>query len=115
MFASFAVTDFTPSHRSIVEAALFSSHWYVNVATTSSAVNGVPSDHFTPVRSFQVTVVKSAETPPLAAVGISAARPFATGKPSFPNDASGSVMRRDASASLVPVAWCRFKIVGACQ
>src|SRR6266540_6590590 len=86
-----------------------------NVNATSSAVNAEPSDHFTPCFSFQVTVRRSADTPPFATVGISAARPFASGFASGPYDASGSVTSRAASLSLVPVARCALRIVGACQ
>src|SRR3954470_5132511 len=113
--SSLATTDATPSQYVTVDAAVAGSHWYLNVNATSLALNGVPSDHVTPVRSFQVTVLKSAVTPPLDGVGISAANPFGTGRPSLPNDASGSRTRRLASASFVPVAWCAFRIVGACQ
>src|SRR5258708_7089285 len=74
-----------------------------------------PSDHFSPGRSLQVTVVKSDDTPPFATVGISAASPFAIGWASGPHDASGSITNRDASLSFVPVAWCGLRIVGACQ
>ena len=115
VFASFATTDFTPSVLDSVVAAVAASCTYVNVNATSSAVKAVPSDHLTPVRSFHVTVVKSADTPAFATVGISAARPLASGFPSGPYDASGSRIRRDASLSLVPVAWCGLRIVGACQ
>src|SRR3989442_1115980 len=97
------------------EAAVFSSHMYVKVPTTSSAVNTVPSDHFTPVRSFQVTLVKSLATPPFATLGISAARPFASAWPFLSQDASGSTTSREASLSFRAVAWGWFRMVGACQ
>src|SRR5687768_11580860 len=48
-------TLWTPSQRSKVVAAVAGSHWYWYVKTTSSAENAVPSDHFTPSRSFHVT------------------------------------------------------------
>jgi len=41
---------------------------------TSSAVKSLPSDHFTPFLSFQVTLMLSAATPPLPNVGISSAK-----------------------------------------
>src|SRR5256885_14510846 len=87
---------------------------YVYVKTTSSAEKGEPSEYLTPCLSFHVTVVRSAETPPLATVGISAAR-RRTGAPLLSNAASGSRMTRDASESLVPVDWWPLRIVGACQ
>ncbi len=95
VLASFATTDFTPS--------------------VLSAVTADPSDHLRPGFSFHVTVVKSLETPPFATVGMLSASAFAIGFASGPHDASGSITRRDASLSLVPVAWCGFRIVGACQ
>src|SRR3954470_13109285 len=82
VFASFAVTDVTPVVAPFVDVAAVLSLVRLNVNATSSALNGVPSDHLTPVRSFHVTVFESAETPPLAGVGISNARPFARGLPS---------------------------------
>src|ERR1051325_3498693 len=115
VLASFATTDFTPSVLLSVVEAVAGSWICVNVKTTSSAVTAVPSDHFRPGRIFHVTVVKSADTPPFATVGISDAIAFATGFASGPHEASGSTTRRDASLSLVPVAWCGLRIVGACQ
>ena len=47
---------------------------YSPVNTTSSAVTGVPSDHFMPGFSFQVIDVRSSATPPFSTVGISVAR-----------------------------------------
>jgi len=109
------VTDFTPSAATEVDAADLGSAMSEKVKATSSALKGVPSDHLTFWRSFHVTVMRSADTPPLATVGISAARPFASGFASGPYDASGSVTRRAASLSLMPVARCGLRIVGACQ
>ena len=43
------------------------------VCLTSAEVNGVPSDQRTSGFSFQVTVVRSSETPPFSSVGSSAA------------------------------------------
>src|SRR5688572_2960031 len=115
VLASLATTDFTPVVAAFVDVAAALSLVSANVNATSSAVNGAPSDHLTPVRSFHVTSVRSAFTPPLETVGISAARPFASGLPSGPHEASGSRTRRAASKSLVPVERCGFRIVGACQ
>src|SRR5438132_3284672 len=106
---------FAPWVLSFVVDAVVTSAICWNVKTTSSAVTGLPSDHLRPGFSFQVTVLKSADTPPFATVGMSAARPFATGFAAGPHEASGSMTRRDASLSLVPVAWCGFRMVGACQ
>src|SRR5260221_4002258 len=114
VLASFTVA-FAPTVLSFVVEAVAGSAICWKVNTTSSAVTAEPSDHLRPSFSFQVTVLKSAETPPFATVGIVAARPFATGLASGPHEASGSITRRDASLSLVPVAWCGVRIVGACQ
>ena len=62
---------------------------YSQLKTTSSAVKGFPSCHWTFFFSFHVTDVPSLEMPPFATVGISAAR-FGVRLPSGSNDASGS-------------------------
>src|ERR1700682_1371861 len=93
---SLASTLTTPSAIWVSLAAVLGSPTYCHVKTTSSAVNGVPSDHFTPGLSFQVIVVWSFETPPLSRVGISAAR-LGTGLPSGPEEARGSRISRPAS------------------
>src|SRR6266542_4370848 len=62
---------------------------YCQVNTTSSAVNALPSDHLASLRSFQVTEVKSFATPPFSTVGLSAARPLATGFASGPQEPTG--------------------------
>src|SRR3981081_2547413 len=90
---------FAPTVLSFVVEAVAGSAICWNVKTTSSAVTGVPSDHLRPGFSFQVTFVKSADTPPFATVGISAARPFATGLAAGPHDASGSMTRGGAAPS----------------
>src|SRR5688572_4761665 len=56
-----------------VEGALPSSITASHVNFTSAEVNGVPSDQKRQSFNFQVIVKPSAETPPLSAVGISAA------------------------------------------
>src|SRR5438105_11329285 len=104
----------TTSQFPDVAAAVSLVVTYFQVKTTSSAVNALPSDHFRPDFSFHVTVLPSAENPPLALVWISVTR-LATGLPSAPIEASGSVTSRDASKSFVPCARCEFKIVTACQ
>ena len=62
---------------------------YCQVKTASSAVTGVPSDHFRSGRSFQVIEVMSAEMPPLSSVGISVMS-FGTITPFGSRPASGS-------------------------
>ena len=114
MFGSDAFTDATSAHFENVVVALSLSHRYVQLKTTSALEKAEPSDHLRPGFSFQVTVVRSFDTPPLTTVGISAAR-TATGLPSGPYAAIGSIIKRDASLSFVPPAWCGFRIVGACQ
>ena len=47
---------------------------YCQLKTTSSAVNGLPSCHFTPCFSFQVTDLPSAASVPSSRFGIEAAR-----------------------------------------
>src|SRR6266851_7902181 len=111
---SLASTLTTPSTIWVVLAAVFGSATYCQVNTTSSAVNGDPSDHLMPGLSFHVMLFWSLATPPLSRVGISAAR-TAIGLPSGPEAASGSRMSREASWSLVPWARCTFRVVGACQ
>ena len=54
-----------------------------------SAVKGLPSCHLTPCFSFQITLMPSAERPPLALVGASAARQGIR-LPSLSQPASGS-------------------------
>jgi len=54
VIGSLASTLTTPSTICVVLAAVLGSATYCQVKTTSSAVNGVPSDHFTPGFSFQV-------------------------------------------------------------
>ncbi len=51
---SLASTLTTPSTIWVVLAAVFGSATYCQVKTTSSAVNGVPSDHLRPGLIFQV-------------------------------------------------------------
>ena len=80
--------------------------------TTSSAVNGVPSDHMTSLR-VQVISVRSSEMP-LPAVGMNSAR-AGSSTPSGPNRASGSSVRLAASASLVPPESKTFACDGACH
>ena len=74
-------------------------YWPEN--TTSAAVTGVPSDHFSPSCSFQVTDFRSSAMPPFSSVGISAAR-RGTCSPSGLMLASGSSTMLDAISSLVP-------------
>src|SRR5713101_10042853 len=73
----------------IVTAAVAGSVAYSQLKTTSSAVKGLPSCHWTPFLSFQVTDLPSLATPPFCTLGISAAR---TGDrlPSGSHDARGS-------------------------
>src|SRR5215212_1280948 len=97
-----------------VVQAVAGSAQYCHVKTTSSAVKSVPSDHLTPDLSFQVMLRLSLAIPPFSYEGISSAR-RATGLPSGPSAASGSVIRREASASLVPWALWVFRMVGACH
>src|SRR5450755_4346593 len=96
VIGSLASTLVTPSTICVVLAAVLGSATYCQVKTTSSAVNGVPSDHLMPGLSFHVMLFWSAEIPPLATVGISDAS-SGTGTPSGPSAASGSRMRREAS------------------
>jgi hypothetical protein len=71
------------------------------VNTTSSAVNGEPSDHLTPGLSFQVTEMKSGEMPPFSSVGrLSASRDVSS--PFSLKLASGSKTIEDANPSLIP-------------
>ena len=72
-----------------VTAAVAGSVAYSQLKTTSSAVNGFPSCHWTFRLSFQVTDVPSLATPPFWTVGTSAAR-FGVRFPSGSKDASGS-------------------------
>src|SRR5262245_2490113 len=97
-----------------VKQAVASSAQYCQVNTTSSAVKSLPSDHLMPGLSFQVTVLRSLETSPFSTVGTSAAR-FSESLPFSSHEASGSTIRRAASASLVPVARCGLSVVTACQ
>ena len=55
-------------------AAVAGSTAYSQLKTTSSAVKGFPSCHWTFRFSFQVTEVPSLATPPFWTVGVSAAR-----------------------------------------
>src|SRR5437763_12690025 len=71
---SLASTLTTPSAICVSVAPVLGSATYCQVKTTSSAVNGVPSDHLTPGLSFQVIDFWSLAMPPLSRVGISAAR-----------------------------------------
>src|SRR5438093_9369626 len=115
VLASFATTDRTPSVASAVDTPVVASAMREKVKATSSAVNALPSDHLTPCFSFHVTEVKSADTPPFATVGISAASALGIGLASGPQEASGSVTSLAASLSLMPVARWPLRIVGACQ
>ena len=72
-----------------VTAAVAGSVAYSQLKTTSSAVNGLPSCHWTFFLSFQVTDVPSLAIPPFWTVGISAAR-FAMRFPSGSKEARGS-------------------------
>src|SRR5215475_7329131 len=63
----------------MVVAAVAGSEAYSALNTTSSAVKGWTSCHFTSVLSFHVTDMPSAATPPFSRLGISAA---STGKSS---------------------------------
>src|SRR5262245_35812727 len=72
-----------------VTAAVAGSDAYSQLNTTSSAVNGLPSCHWTFFFSFQVTDKPSLATPPFCCVGTSAAR-TGTRLPSGSNEASGS-------------------------
>ena len=73
----------------MVVAAVAGSEAYCQLNSTSSAVNGWPSCHFTPCLSFQVTDLPSLARPLFSRSGISAAR---TGSryPSGSQLASGS-------------------------
>ena len=73
----------------MVVAAVAGSAAYSQLKTQSSAVNGLPSCHFTPCLSFQVTDVPSLARPPFSMVGISAAS-TGTRLPSASQPASGS-------------------------
>ncbi len=57
----------------MVTAAVAGSLAYCQVKTRSSAVNGLPSCHFTPDFSFQVTDLPSAASRPFWIDGTSAA------------------------------------------
>jgi hypothetical protein len=107
-------TNCMSSNTPRVVAAVAGSRAYSALKTTSSAVNGVPSCQVTPRLSFQVTLLPSAATPPLARLGISAASTGCS-SPSASQRASGSNKMRAASASLVPVAKCGFSCVGPCH
>ena len=72
-----------------VTAAVAGSVAYSQLNTTSSAVNGFPSCHWTLRFSFHVTDVPSLAMPPFWTVGTSAAR-FGKRLPSGSKDASGS-------------------------
>ena len=76
-------------YEPIETAAVAGSRAYSQLNTASSAVKGLPSCHFTPCLSFQVTDLPSAARPPFCTVGISAA---STGMrlPSPSQAASGS-------------------------
>src|SRR5438046_484633 len=96
VIGSTASTVLTTSQLPELDAAVSFVVTYFHVKTTSSAVKALPSDHLIPGASFQVTLVPSAEKPPLALVGISETK-LATGLPSPPIEAKGSVTRRAAS------------------
>src|SRR5262245_49370911 len=72
-----------------VTAAVAESVAYSQLNTTSSAVKGFPSCHWTFRLSFHVTDVPSLAIPPFCTVGTSAAR-FANRFPSGSKDARGS-------------------------
>ena len=72
-----------------VVAALAGSAANSHVKTTSSAVRGFPSCHWTPVLSFQVTDRPSWETPRFLRLGVSSAS-AGTRFPSGSNPARGS-------------------------
>jgi hypothetical protein len=71
VWASTASTFFTPSYCAACAQPPSGAVQYFQVKITSSAVSGVPSDHFTSLFSFQVMLSKSFATPPLSIVGIS--------------------------------------------
>ena len=96
----------------VVVASL--SEVYCQVNLTSSAVNGVPSDHMTPCLSLYVTLLPSLATPPFSTLGISAAR-IGMSVPSCAMSISGSSTRLDAAESLVPCEKWTLRMVGACQ
>ena len=85
-----------------------------HVNTTSSAVKGFPSCHWTFRLSFQVTERPSFATPPLSSVGTSAAR-TGTRLPSGSIAASGSLKSRDPSLSFTPTARWQFRMLTACH
>src|SRR5262249_23773118 len=79
-----------------VTAAVAGSVAYSQLNTTSSAVNGFPSCHWTFRLSFQVIDVPSLAMPPFWTVGISAAK-FGKRLPSGAKDARGSEKIREPS------------------
>ena len=82
-------STFTSLNTPIVTAAVAGSAAYCQVNTQSSAVKGWPSCQVTPLFNFQMTVLPSADRPPLPCVGTSAAR-MGTRLPSLSQQASGS-------------------------
>jgi hypothetical protein len=70
-------------------ASVAGSAAYSHVKTTSSAVKGLPSCHWTPFFSLRVTDKPSRATSPFWTVGTSATR-TGTMLPSGSNDTSGS-------------------------
>ena len=86
---------------------------YCQVKTASLAVTGEPSDQSSPSLSFQVIVVKSADTPPFSTVGISCARSGA--RSPLVVARHGSITRLAACRSLVPPDRYGVMIEIACQ
>ena len=87
---------------------------YSQVKTTSSAVNGRPSCHFTPRFSFHTTDLPSAATVPSSRFGIAAAS-IGRRLPSLSQPASGSKKMREASRFELPPAKWGLSRVGACH
>ena len=71
---STASTAVMPSNLASCAQPPSGSMQYSAVKTTSSAVSGVPSDHFTSSARFQVTEVRSSAMPPFSSDGISVTR-----------------------------------------
>jgi hypothetical protein len=78
-----------PWYEPALVVAVAGSAAYCHVKTTSSAVNGRPSCQATPRFSRHTTDLPSRATPPLAMLGVSAARTGTT-VPSVSMSASGS-------------------------
>ena len=95
-------------------AAVAGSAANSQVNTTSSAVKGFPSCHWTFLFSFQVTERPSFATPPFSRVGTSAAR-IGTRLPSGSKAASGSLKSREPSLSFTPTARWQFRMLTACH